>query len=389
MSHELTILRELTLLAGVSLAVNLLLRRLKVPSVVGFLLTGILIGPGTLGLVREPETVETLAEIGVVLLLFAIGLEFSLADLKKLGRKAAIAGIAQVLVTASVVAGALIAMGTVPAKAVFFGLLIAPSSTALVFRLITDRGELQAPHGRLLTGVLLVQDLAVVPMVLLVPALATWAAGGGAADAPAGAAVLGHGGTTGGALELVLRGLGTIGLVVLAFFAARRLVPWLIARAAAGRSRETFLARGAPRRRRLGVAVAAGRAVGRPRRVPRRARARRVAAPLADPRRHPAVPRPDAVGVLHLDRHAAHAVDAAPAPGARSRSPPSAWCCGSWSPPRAWRATRAIRGGSRSRRAWGWPTSASSRSCWRRRARRPASCPSRGTRASSPAPCSR
>ena len=94
MSHELTILRELTLLAGVSLAVNLLLRRLKLPSVVGFLLTGILIGPGTLGLVREPETIETLAEIGVVLLLFAIGLEFSLADLKKLGRKAAIAGIA-------------------------------------------------------------------------------------------------------------------------------------------------------------------------------------------------------------------------------------------------------------------------------------------------------
>jgi CPA2 family monovalent cation:H+ antiporter-2 len=77
-----------------------------------------------------------------------------------------------------------------------------------------------------------------------VPALATWAAGpgGGVGDAPASAAMLGHGGTTGGALELVLRGLGTIGLVVLAFFAARRLVPWLIARAATGRSRETFLA---------------------------------------------------------------------------------------------------------------------------------------------------
>ncbi len=242
MSHELTILRELTLLAGVSLVVNLLLRRLKVPSVVGFLFTGILIGPGGLGLVREPETVATLAEIGVVVLLFAIGLEFSLADLKKLGRKAVIAGVGQVVVTAAAVALVLIAMGAVPAKAIFLGMLIAPSSTALVFRLITDRGELQAPHGRLLTGVLLVQDLAVVPMVLLVPALSTWAAGGGGADVPAGAAVLGHGGTTGGGFELVLRGLGTIGLVVLAFFAARRLVPWLVARAAAGRSRETFLA---------------------------------------------------------------------------------------------------------------------------------------------------
>jgi monovalent cation:H+ antiporter-2, CPA2 family len=236
MNHELTILRELALLAGVSLAINLLFRRVRVPSVIGFLVTGILIGPGMLALVKEPETVSAMAEIGVVLLLFAIGLEFSLADLRKLGRKAAIAGIAQVLGTASVAALALLAMGAAPATAVFFGLLIAPSSTALVFRLLTDRGELQAPHGRLLTGVLLLQDLAVVPMVLLVPALATWAAGGapgpGGVDATSAFA---------GGLDVVVRGIATVIGVGAAFMLARRVVPWLIDLAARGRSRETFL----------------------------------------------------------------------------------------------------------------------------------------------------
>jgi CPA2 family monovalent cation:H+ antiporter-2 len=233
MTHELTILRELALLAGVSLAVNLLFRRLRIPSVIGFLVTGILIGPGTLGLVQEPETVSAMAEIGVVLLLFAIGLEFSLADLRKLGRRAAIAGLAQVIGTAAVAAFVLIAMGAPPAKAVFFGLLIAPSSTALVFRLLTDRGELQAPHGNALAGILLLQDLAVVPMVLLVPALATWdgaAAAGAAAASPLA-----------GAVEALLRSIATVIGVVVVFLLARRAVPRVIDMAARGRSRDTFL----------------------------------------------------------------------------------------------------------------------------------------------------
>jgi CPA2 family monovalent cation:H+ antiporter-2 len=226
-THDIPILRELALLAGVSLLVNLLLRRLRVPTVVGFLLTGVLIGPGGFGLVRDPKTVQVLAEIGVVLLLFAVGLEFSIHDLRKLGRRVPVAGALQILGTSLVVWLALVAFGTDPARALFFGLLLAPSSTALVFRLITDRGELQAPHGKLLTGILLMQDLAVVPMVLLVPALAAWA-GGEAMVRP---------GT-----ELLMRGLGTVLLVVTGFLAARRAVPWLVARAAGGRSRETFLA---------------------------------------------------------------------------------------------------------------------------------------------------
>ncbi len=229
MGHELTVLRELALLAGVSVAINLLFRRIRLPSVVGFLFTGVLIGPGGFALVQEPETVRTLAEIGVVLLLFAVGLEFSLADLRLLGRKSAVAGILQVTVTAAGMALLLRALGESPARAVFFGLLIAPSSTALVFRLIADRGEFQAPHGRLLTGVLLVQDLAVVPMVLLVPALVSWGSGVGDVEPARPTAAP------------VLSGLLLVALVVVSFLVARRVIPWLIARAARAKSRETFL----------------------------------------------------------------------------------------------------------------------------------------------------
>jgi len=228
MTHELPVLRELALLAGCSLAIILLFRRFRMPPVVGFLMTGIMLGPGGFGLVRDPATISTLAEIGVVLLLFTVGLEFSLADLKRLGARSAIAGLLQVVLTAGIVAGALLLAGAPPALALFFGFLLAPSSTALLLRLITDHGELQSPAGKLQVAVLLVQDLAVIPMAMLTPALGAWASGTPAAAIETGPAVV--------------HALGLIGLVVLAFSVARRAVPWLLARAARGRSRETFLA---------------------------------------------------------------------------------------------------------------------------------------------------
>ena len=389
MSHELTILRELTLLAGVSLAVNLLLRRLKVPSVVGFLLTGILIGPGMLGLVREPETVEALAEIGVVLLLFAIGLEFSLADLRKLGRKAAIAGIAagpRHLVRRRRRAhrrGRRSGEGRVlrpPGRAVLDGARVPPDHrprrAAGAARAAPHRRAAGAGPGRRADG----------------------APGAGAGDvggrrqrrrcaggrggagprrhdrrrARAGAARAGHDRAR---RARVLRR------------AARR----ALARRARGRGTlaRDVPRRGAVRRRRLGVAVAAGRPVGR-------ARARSSPGSCSPSRSIARRSTPTSCRSATSCCRCSSSRSACcsrrgrcSSTRSRSPSPPSAWCCGSWSPPRASRATRATRGGSRSRRAWGWRTSASSRSCSRRRARPRASCPSRGTRASSPAPCSR
>jgi CPA2 family monovalent cation:H+ antiporter-2 len=224
---EIPVLRELILLAGASLAVVLLFRRLRLPATVGFIVTGILVGPGGFALVRDPNLVRTLAEFGVVVLLFTVGLEFSLADLKRLGRRALVGGALQVLLTLAVVAGALVLAGRPPARAIFLGMLVSLSSTAVVLKLLTDRIELQSPHGRIATGVLLFQDLAAIPFLLLVAPLGRWARG-----EPFTAAEL----TAGlpGALLVVAA-------VALVLLLARRVLPWLLGRASRSGSREAFL----------------------------------------------------------------------------------------------------------------------------------------------------
>ena len=177
---------------------------------------------------RDPDLVRTLAEFGVVVLLFTVGLEFSFADLKRLGRRALVAGALQVLFTVAVVAAALVLGGRHPARALFLGMLVSLSSTALVLKLLTDRIELRSPHGRIATGVLLFQDLAAV----LVPAgwWRRWAAG-----------------RRGGAFTLaeLTAGLPRAALVVAAAGAvlllARRGIPWLLGRASRAGSREAFL----------------------------------------------------------------------------------------------------------------------------------------------------
>lgn len=226
MSHEFPVLRDLLLLAGVSLAVVMLFRRLRLPATIGFIVTGVLMGPGGLGLIRDPVLVRILAEFGVVLLLFTVGLEFSLGDLGRIGRVAIVAGALQVLFTVALVGGILALAGVHPARAIFFGLLLTLSSTALVFKLLSDRLELFSPHGRMVTGVLVFQDLMVIPIAIAVPWLGVWLSG--RADATGG----GSG---------ALRSLVLLVVVAIAFMLARRVVPWLLARAARTRSREAFL----------------------------------------------------------------------------------------------------------------------------------------------------
>jgi K+:H+ antiporter len=235
MSHGIPILGELLMLAGVSLAVVMLFRRLRLPAAIGFIVSGVLIGPGGFGLIGDEQLVRTLAEFGVVLLLFTVGLELSVTDLGRVGRTAFVAGALQVGLTVGLVGGVLALAGIHPARALFFGMLVALSSTALVLKLLSDRLELSAPHGRLATGMLLFQDLMVIPFAVAVPWLGRWVAPGagliagpGGAGAPAGA---------GG----VVRPLVLLVVVALAFAVARRVVPWLLARAAGTRSREAFV----------------------------------------------------------------------------------------------------------------------------------------------------
>ena len=225
MSHDASVLRELLLLAGVALAVLVLFRRLRLPATIGFIATGVLVGPGGLGLVEDAALVRTLAEFGVMFLLFTVGLELSHEDLRRMGRPAALGGLLQMTLTGAVVAAVVLSSGQHPARAVFFGILASLSSTALVLRVLGDRLELSAPHGRLATGVLLFQDLMVIPLAVAVPWIAQWWAGA----------------SSGGAGRPLLGVLARIAGVALLFVLARRVVPWLLGRALRTRSREGFL----------------------------------------------------------------------------------------------------------------------------------------------------
>jgi CPA2 family monovalent cation:H+ antiporter-2 len=156
-------------LASAALATT---EKLRLPSVVGFLIVGAVAGPGILGLVGEPDRVRALAEIGVVFLLFEIGLELPIERIQVLWRSALIGGGFQVAVTLGVFATAAHAFGLAWPAALVIGAGVSMSSTAIVLRLLADEGQIDAPGGRFAVSVLIMQDLAIVPFLLFIPLLA-------------------------------------------------------------------------------------------------------------------------------------------------------------------------------------------------------------------------
>jgi CPA2 family monovalent cation:H+ antiporter-2 len=210
--HATSFLVELLVLIAVASAGAALFERLRLPSIAGFLVAGALLGPGGLGLVEDSDRVRQLAEFGVVFLLFEIGLEMPLDLLRRLWRTVLLAGALQVGGTIAVVAVIATAFGLPGESAFVVGGLVAMSSTAVVMRLLVQRGEVDAPHGQLVVGMLLFQDLCIVPLLLAIPILA----GGEAVDAMKLAGVLGR-----GALALVL-------LVVVARYVLPRGLDWAV-----------------------------------------------------------------------------------------------------------------------------------------------------------------
>lgn len=170
--EHFTVLTELVIVFGMALAVIFICHRLRLPAIVGFLLTGVLIGPYGLGLIADTQHVEGFAELAVVLILFVIGLEVSVQELMHLGRLFLGGGGLQSAITAT--AGTLAAklLGAPWPLAIFCGFVVTLSSTAIVLKLLGDRRESTAPHGRLALGILLFQDVLIVPMLLAVPLLA-------------------------------------------------------------------------------------------------------------------------------------------------------------------------------------------------------------------------
>jgi CPA2 family monovalent cation:H+ antiporter-2 len=220
---EVTILRELIILLAVSLPITFLFHKAKLPALVGFLITGVLIGPHGTAVITETQVVERLAEIGVVLLLFTVGLEFSIEDIVRSGRQLLLGGGTQVVLTMLAVAGIALLFGYPMTQALFFGFLASLSSTAIVLKMYSDRAELDTAHGRLSTGILLFQDMAVVPMMLLLPVLGQAGAAGSITPASV----------------VMSLGKAVLGLAVV-FLAARQVVPFLLHQVIRLRNREMF-----------------------------------------------------------------------------------------------------------------------------------------------------
>ena len=207
LAANLPFLNEMVAIFVASVAIAYLCYRLRLVPIVGFLLAGVVIGPSGLGLVQNQELVDTLAEIGVILLLFTIGLEFSLERLSRIGRAIFVGGGVQVALSIAIVVGTLLAFSVDWKVGVYTGCLVALSSTVIVLGLLSERDETDTPAGRLSLAILIFQDLAIIAMVLLVPILA------------------GEGGTAGDVLWVLGKALLLIaGVLVL----ARRVVPWIL-----------------------------------------------------------------------------------------------------------------------------------------------------------------
>jgi CPA2 family monovalent cation:H+ antiporter-2 len=168
---EYGLLLDIIVILAVSAVVLFVCSRVRIPAIVGFLLAGILVGPAGLKVVQAGHQVEQLAEIGVVLLMFTIGIEFSFESLLKIRKILLIGGISQTATTFGLVCVAMLCAGLRWPAAVFTGMVATLSSTAIVLRSLQTRGEVDTPHGRTALGILIFQDLLAIPMMLSVPLL--------------------------------------------------------------------------------------------------------------------------------------------------------------------------------------------------------------------------
>jgi len=219
--NDLSFLRDFVIIFSVAIGINFLFHRLRIAPIVGYLIAGVLLGPSMLAIVKDVGLIEVLAEVGVILLLFLIGIEFSIDELIRINRAVFVGGFLQVFLTTVVVVLISLNFGISIEKGIFFGLLVAMSSTAIVFKLLSDRGEMDSPQGRISAGILIFQDLSVVAIVLLLPML---------------------GGTSGfSAFNVLLNVFWALAVVGLVIVVSRFVIPLLLNNVVKIHSRELFL----------------------------------------------------------------------------------------------------------------------------------------------------
>lgn len=215
-----TLLNDLIIIFGLSIAILFIFHKLRIPVIVGFLLTGVVASPHGLGIISGIQAVENVAEIGIIFLLFTIGVEFSLKELLNIKKLVLIGGSLQVLLTLAFVFFIAGYFGFSRGEAVFMGFLISLSSTAIVLKLFQERAEIDTPQGKLSLGILIFQDIIVVAMILATPFLA------------------GNGEFEGSFLTMAAKGFAIILLVIIS---SQWLVPKLLYQIARTKSRELFL----------------------------------------------------------------------------------------------------------------------------------------------------
>ncbi|MBC5773513.1 cation:proton antiporter [Pontibacter sp. KCTC 32443] len=218
---DLPILEDVVIILGLAVVVILLFQRLKLPTILGFLITGVIAGPYGFSLINDIHNIEMLAEIGVILLLFIIGIEFSLRRLALIKRTILVGGAMQVFGSIVLIAAIMRMVNDTFGESVFVGFLIALSSTAIVLKLLQDKGEIYSPHGKVALGILIFQDIVVVPMMLLAPLLT------GKVDDVGFQLLL-----------MLLKGLLVIAVVLIS---ARYFVPRLLYMVAQTKSKELFI----------------------------------------------------------------------------------------------------------------------------------------------------
>tara|TARA_R110000737_G_scaffold251825_2_gene261226 strand:+ start:20888 stop:22603 length:1716 start_codon:yes stop_codon:yes gene_type:complete len=227
------LLLDILILLGGAMVLGVVFTRLKQSPIVGYLAAGMLLGPHAIGLVGEGDGMHVLAELGVSLLLFTIGLEFSWPRLKGLGGSALGGGAGQILVTTLVFGAIALGFGYGWTGAYVIGAVVTLSSTACVLRTLASRSEMESRHGRLALGVLLMQDIAVVPAVLMVSLLAGVSGAQGSGDAAGGDGGMAQ--IAGGMVQAVL---GALVLIVVLFGVLNVILPRMIGKGDVSENRD-------------------------------------------------------------------------------------------------------------------------------------------------------
>jgi CPA2 family monovalent cation:H+ antiporter-2 len=234
MPHDLPLVTTIAAAFTAAWVLGLVTQRLRLSPIVGYLLAGVAIGPHTPGFVGDVALAQQLAELGVILLMFGVGLHFHLSDLLAVRKVAVPGAIGQSAVATVLGVAVAVAFGMSAKSGLVLGMAMAVASTVVLIRVLTDHHMLDSPHGHVAVGWLIVEDILTVVVLVLIPALGT---APGAADGHAPEALGGVGGVL-LALGVALLKLGA--MVAILLVAGSRVIPWVMVRVARLRSRELF-----------------------------------------------------------------------------------------------------------------------------------------------------